>query len=57
MRILKVEKLEGIYVFCSDSEKKMFAIEQAEAPAGVKPGDVLRIDDEGVITVEKRKKR
>lgn len=53
MKTLKVEKLEGIYVFCVDTEKKMYAIEQAEAPAGVKAGDFLKIDDEGVITLEK----
>ena len=57
MRKLKVEKLEGIYVFCSDSEKKFFAIEQGEAPAGVKPGDYLQIDDEGQITVLPSKKK
>ena len=51
MRKLKVEKLEGIYVICSDSEKKLYAIEQNEAPTGVKPGDVLEIDQEGTITV------
>ncbi len=57
MRTLKVEKLEGIYVLCSDAEKKMYAIEQAEAPAGLKSGDILRIDDEGRIAVEKKAKK
>ena len=57
MKILKVEKFEGIYVFCTDSEKKFFAIEQGEIPAGVKPGDKLQIDDEGNLTLLPSKKK
>ena len=36
---------------CSDSEKKLYAIEQNEAPTGVKPGDVFETECE--ITASK----
>lgn len=51
MRTLKVERIDGKYVFCKDEEKKYYAIEIGEAPAGVKPGNILEIDDEGNISV------
>ena len=53
MRTLKVERIDSKYVFCTDKEKKYYAIEIAEAPAGVKPGTILSIDDEGNISVMK----
>ena len=52
MKLLSVDRLEGTYVICEDKEKKFFAIEISEAPKGVKEGDVLRISDEGEITID-----
>ncbi len=52
MRTLKVERIDGKYVFCKDEEKKYYAIEIAEAPAGIKPGNILLIDDEGNLSVQ-----
>lgn len=55
MRTLTVERLDSVYVFCSDAEKKLYAIEQSELPAGVAVGNLLTIDDEGTITISKDK--
>ena len=52
MQYLTVDRLEGTYVICEDKDKKLFAIERTEAPNGVKEGDVLRIDDDGTLTVD-----
>ena len=53
MKLLSVDRIEGTYVICEDKEKKFFAIETSEAPKGVKEGDILRISDEGEITIDK----
>ena len=55
MRTLTVERLDSVYVFCSDAEKKLYAIEQSELPADVAVGNLLMIDEEGKITVCKQK--
>lgn len=62
MRQLIIDRFEGNYAICEDSENKYFAIETSELPDGAKPGCVLEIDDEGVISLnleetEARKKR
>jgi len=51
MRSLKVDRLESKLVICTDKEKRFFAIEKAEIPQDVKPGDIIEIDDNGVLTV------
>lgn len=55
MRKLTVERIEGIYVFCADDEKKLYAIEQNELPSDIAAGNCLTIDDEGTVTVSKEK--
>ena len=55
MKTLKVERIDGKYVYCIDNDKQAFAIEIAELPLGIKVGDNLTIDDEGNITVLKKK--
>jgi len=54
MKILKVERTDAKYVYCIDNDKKAYAIELAEAPAGLKAGNVIKIDDEGNITVSEK---
>ena len=51
MKYLTVDRMEGNYVICEDADKKMFAIEIAEAPNGVKEGDVLVISDDGELSI------
>ncbi|MDD6174966.1 MAG: DUF3006 domain-containing protein [Firmicutes bacterium] len=53
MKMLSVDRFEGNYVICEDSEKKFFAIEKAEAPAGIAEGDILRITDDGAIEIDR----
>ena len=53
MKILTVDRFEGNYVICEDSEKKFFGIEKAEAPADVAEGDVLRITDDGTVEIDR----
>jgi hypothetical protein len=53
MQYLTVDRFEGTYVICEDKDKKLFAIERTEAPEGLKEGDVLRIGDDGTLTVDK----
>ena len=52
MRVLSVDRFEGVYVICVDKNKKMYAIELQEMPEGVKKGDMIVIADDGVITVD-----
>ncbi len=52
MKYLAVDRFEGTYVICEDSEKKFFAIEKSEAPANVAEGDILRITDDGTIEID-----
>ena len=52
MRQLIVDRFEGIYVICEDSEKKFFAIDKSEAPVNVKEGDVLCIEDDGTLRID-----
>lgn len=60
MRTLSVERYEGQYTVCEDSERHHFAIETTEMPKEAVPGTVIKIDDGGIITVdeeETKKKR
>ncbi len=51
MRKLTVDRFDGIYAICEDEERKMFAIPTAELPKGVREGDKLEINNEGIISV------
>ena len=51
MRHLTVDRIDGIYVICDNKERKMYAIPKSELPSGVREGDKLEIDDEGIISV------
>lgn len=52
MRQLTIDRYEGKYAICEDSEQKYFAIEIAELPEGAKPGCVLSISDEGELSLD-----
>ena len=62
MRTLIVDRFEGNFAICEEltdgkNKKKekdlhFYGIERAELPDDVKEGDVLRISDDGVITVD-----
>lgn len=63
MKTITIDRLEGIYAICEDANRKYYAIEIAELPAGASAGDVLRVDDvEGSLAIDQeatqaRKKR
>ena len=62
MRTLIVDRFEGNFAICEEptdgknkkkeKEQHFYGIERTELPAEVKEGDVLRISDDGVITVD-----
>jgi Protein of unknown function (DUF3006). len=52
MKTLTIDRFEGTYAICEDSEEKFFAIDVSELPKGAKEGDVLNVDDaEGTISI------
>lgn len=57
MMKLKVDRIDGTLVICTDKEKKFFAIEKAEIPKDVKQGDFIEIDDSGNLTVSEGVRR
>lgn len=52
MKKLIIDRYEGTYTICEDKDQKYFAIETAEMPADAKPGCVIIISDEGVISID-----
>lgn len=57
MKQLVIDRLDGKYAICTDSEKKFFAIELGELPKGAKAGSTLRITDEGELQLEETPQR
>ena len=53
MRILAIDRFEGTFAICEDDERKAFAIERAELPSEAKEGDIIKISDDAVITIDK----
>ena len=54
MKLLIVDRWEGPYVICEDFGQKLFAIEISEVPKDAKAGSVIRISDEGEISVDEQ---
>ena len=52
MKILSVDRFEGIYAICEDKDGAKFAIPVQELPQGVKEGTCLRISDDGTLAVD-----
>lgn len=52
MKTLTIDRFEGTYAICEDSEQKFFAIEISELPKNVHEGDVLDVNDNnGTISI------
>ncbi len=55
-RTMRIDRFEGAFAICEGDgpgkEVKMYAIEVAELPPGAKEGDVLRISDEGALSID-----
>ena len=54
MRTLIIDRFEGTFAICEDADQKYFGIEISELPKGAAEGDVLKIDDQGAITIDKQ---
>ena len=52
MKKLIVDRYEGTYTICEDKDQKYFAIDTSEMPVDAKPGSVIIISDDGVISVD-----
>lgn len=52
MKKLKVDSIDGTYIYCKDKEKNMFAIEKKEISLTIKKGDFISIDDNGQLTID-----
>lgn len=56
MKTLTIDRFEGTYAICQDSDEKLFAIEITEMPEGAKEGDVLDVNDaEGTLSINAEK--
>lgn len=53
MKILKVDRTDNQYIFCSDEDGKMYALDPKEVPSGTRVKDTLLIDEEGNIKIQK----
>ncbi len=53
MRILAIDRFEGTFAICEDDERRAFAIEKSELPSEAREGDIIRISDDAVITIDK----
>lgn len=52
MKQLVIDRFEGKFAICEDSEQKYFAIELSELPEGAKPSMVLQISDTGELSLD-----
>ncbi len=52
MKQLVIDRLDGKFAICTDSDQKFFAIELPELPQGAKAGSVLTITDEGELCLD-----
>ena len=57
MKQITIDRFDGIYAICEDKDKAFFAIETSELPQGAKAGDVLKITDDGALSVEETERR
>ena len=57
MKQLVIDRIEGKYAICSDSEEKYFGIELGELPQGAVVGSVLAITDEGELRLDEEATR
>jgi len=52
MKYLSIDRFEGQYAICEDSDQKYFAILINELPQGASETDVLRIEDDGTLCID-----
>ncbi len=52
MKILTIDRFEGVYAICEDKDGAKFAIPAQEIPQGAKEGTYLKISDDGTLSVD-----
>lgn len=52
MKVLSIDRFEGIYAICEDKEGAKFAIPAQEIPKGAKEGTVIKISDDGTLLID-----
>lgn len=58
MRTLIIDRFEGALAVCEqEGSEKLFGIDRQELPAGAKEGTVLKITDEGELTIDEEETR
>jgi len=55
MKYYSVDRFEGQYMICQDDNKKMFAFPLSELAVKPKEGEVISVDGEGVIAIDRKK--
>jgi hypothetical protein len=48
-----IDRFEGNYAVCEKENREMINIERAKLPPEAKEGDVLILDDDGGITIDR----
>lgn len=52
MKKVVIDRFEGEYAICEDTDQSRFAVETAELPQGAKEGCVLAISEDGEISLD-----
>lgn len=52
METLIIDRLEGDLAVCEREDCSMVAIEKTRLPKGVRPGNILKIEDDGTIRLD-----
>lgn len=52
METLIIDRFEGYLAVCEREDCSMVAIEKSRLPKGVRPGNILKIEDDGTIRLD-----
>ncbi len=52
METLIIDRFEGDLAVCEREDCSMVAIEKTRLPKGVRPGNILKIEDDGTIRLD-----
>ncbi|MCI6402392.1 MAG: DUF3006 domain-containing protein [Candidatus Fimivicinus sp.] len=52
METLIIDRFEGDLAVCEREDCSMVAIEKSRLPKGVRPGNILKIEDDGTIRLD-----
>lgn len=52
METLIIDRFEGDLAVCEREDCSMVAIENSRLPKGVRPGNILKIEDDGTIRLD-----